>query len=164
MKLIYLADVYHMEKYGKRLTDVPFRHWHYGPYSETIDQEIELLCGEGIIKQETYQTRTGHYAEIPKPNVERTTVNMPDEALDTMKEIVEDYGEMNTEQIVKIAKSGPPFAGTPFGKEIDFQRIDVVTELSKKLGISTEEAATTLAENNKELMESLDRARERVKA
>lgn len=164
MKLIYLADVHHMEKYGKRLTDVPFRHWHYGPYSEVIDQEIELLCGEGIIKQETYQTRTGYYAEIPKPNVERTTVNMPEEALDIIKEIIEDYGEMNTEQIVKIAKSGPPFADTPFGEEIDFQRIDVVTELSKKLGISIEEAATALAENNKELMESMDRARERVKA
>jgi uncharacterized phage-associated protein len=163
IKLIYLADVYHMEKYGKRLTNVPFRHWYYGPYSEVIGEELEHLCGEGIINQKVYQTRSGYFAEIPTPNVKETTIELPNKALEVLKAVVEDFGNMNTDQIVKITKAGPPFADTPFGEEIDFERIDVAVEIAKKLGISIEKAATELVEKNKDLLESLSRAKEKAK-
>ena len=84
MKLIYLADVYHVEKYGSRLTNVPFKRWHYGPWSEKVDSEIELLCGQGILKQKPYQTKAGHKAEVPEPKVRKTTVELTDEAFEIL--------------------------------------------------------------------------------
>lgn len=164
MKLIYLANMYYMERYGSTLTKATFKHWYYGPYSEKVVSEIEKLCGEGVLKTETYKTRSGRIAEIPKPNVKNTTVEITDEAMIVLDEVIEDWGDSSTDEIVDFAKTSFPFVGTPFGKNIDFNRIDIVTEVSKSKGINIEEAATLLIENNKEIMNSLDRAKERVKS
>ncbi len=164
MKLVYLADVYHMQKYGSRLTDVPFRYWHYGPFAEEVNNELERLCGEGIIKQECYQTRAGYIAEIPTPRVENTTVKLSKKALAILDTIIDEWGDSSTEEVVTYAKTTLPFIGTTFGEDIDFKRMDIVEELAKKKNISLREVATSIVENNKDLMKSLDRAKEKVKA
>lgn len=163
MKLVYLADVYHTERFGSRLTDVPFKHWHYGPWSEEVDSEIERLCGMGIIKQEPYLTRSGLKAEVPKPNVKQTTVNLSESALKVMKDIIEDWGTASSDEVITHAKTSLPFVGTPFGEQIDFTRIDIVREFSQEKGISIEEAATALVENDAELMKSLERAKDKAR-
>jgi uncharacterized phage-associated protein len=164
MKLIYLANVYHMEQYGSTLAKAPFKHWYYGPFSEGVNNEIEKLCGEGILKYKTRKTHSGYTAEIPMPNVERTTVELTDEAKAVLDDIIEDWGNSSTDDIVNFAKTSLPFVGTPFGKKIDFSRIDLVAEIAKTKNISIEEAATMLVENNEGLLSSLDRARARVEA
>lgn len=164
MKLIYLADVYHMERYGSRLTEAPFKCWYYGPFSEEVDSEIEHLCGAGILKQELYQTRSGHTAEIPKPHINKTRVELSEEAVCILDEIIDEWGDSSTEDVVAYAKTSLPFIGTPFGKQIDFSRTDLVKEIAKEKNISIEDAATMLVENNEGLMKSLDRAIEKVKA
>ena len=164
MKLIYLANVYHMDQYGSTLAKTSFKHWHYGPYSAEVDSEIEKLYGEGILKYETRKTQSGYEAEIPMPNVKRTTIRMTNEAKTILDEVIEDWGDSSTDDVVSFTKTSLPFLGTPFGKKIDFNRIDLVAEVAKSQNISREAAATMLVENNKELMESLDKIEERVKA
>ena len=163
MKLVYLADVYHMERFGARLTNVPFKHWHYGPWSEEVDSEIERLCGMGIIKQEPYLTRSGLKAEVPKPNVNQTTVNLSESALEVLSDIIEDWGTASSDEVITHAKTSLPFVGTPFGEQIDFTRIDIVREFSKEKGISIKEAATTIVESDTELMKSLARAKDKAR-
>jgi uncharacterized phage-associated protein len=164
MKLVYLANVYHMEQYGSTLAKAPFKHWYYGPFSEEVNNEVEKLCGEGILKYESHKTKSGHYAEIPMPNVSKTTIQMAKEAKAILDAVIEDWGDSSTDDIVDFAKTSLPFIGTPFGKRIDFRRIDLVAEIAKTKNISVEEAATKLVENNKELMSSLDKIKARVKA
>ena len=164
MKLIYLANVYHMEQYGSTLAKTSFKHWHYGPYSGQVDSEIEKLYGEGILKSKTCKTQSGYDAEVPVPNIKSTTVELTDEAKAVLDEIIEDWGNASTNDIVSFAKTSLPFLGTPFGKKIDFSRVDLVAEVAKSKNISREAAATMLVENNKELMKSLDKIEERVKA
>jgi uncharacterized phage-associated protein len=164
MKLVYLANVYHMEQYGSPLADISFKHWHYGPYSAEVDSEIEKLYGEGILKAKMCKTRSGHDAEVPTPNVKSTTVQLPDEAIAVLDEIIEDWGNASTSDIVTFAKTSLPFVGTAFGRKIDFARIDLVAEVAKAEDITREAAATMLVENDKELMNSLKRIREKVKA
>ncbi len=164
MKLVYLANVYHMERYGSPLANTSFKRWHYGPYSAEVDREIEKLYGEGILKSKMCKTQSGFEAEVPTPNVKSTTVELTDEATAILNDIVDDWGDASTNDIVNFAKTSLPFIGTPFGRKIDFSRIDLVAEVAKSKNISMEDAATMLVENNKELMDSLNRARERVKA
>lgn len=164
MKLVYLVDVYHMERYGSPLANASFKHWHYGPYSAEVDSEIEKLYGEGILKSKRCRTQSGYDAEVPTPNVKSTTVELADEATGVLDEIIEDWGDASTNDIVSFAKTSLPFVGTPFGKKIDFSRIDLVAEVAKSKKISREAAATMLVENDKELMDSLNRVGERVKA
>ena len=163
MKLVYLADVYHMERFGTRITDAKFRHWYYGPYSPDVDSEIERLCGTGIIELVSYRTKSGHKAEVPKPKLEGVTVQLSESAFEIMEDIIEDWGAASSDEVIKYAKSSLPFAGTEFGEEIDFARTDIVVACAKEKGISLEEAATYLAENNSGLMAALDKAVENAR-
>lgn len=163
-KLVYLADMYHMERFGRRLTNVPFKHWHYGPWAQEVDSAIERLCGMGVIKQKPYLTRQGYKAEIPKPNVRQTTVKLSPSAKAALEDVVDDWGAVGSEEVISFVKSSLPLVGTPFGEDIDFDRIDPVECLAREQGISLEEAATTLVENNPELMASLRRARTKTSA
>ena len=164
MKLVYLANVYHMEQHGSLLAKTSFKHWHYGPYSEEIDSEIEKLYGEGILKSKVCKTQSGFEAEIPTPNVKSTTVSLTNEAKAILDEIIEDWGHASTNDIVSFAKTSLPFVGTRFGSKIDFSRIDLVAEVAKSKNITREAAATMLVESNKELMKSLDKIEQKVKA
>lgn len=164
MKLIYLADVYHMERYNSRITDVPFIHWHYGPWAAEVESEMEYLCGEGILEQKTYLTRAGYKAEVPKPKVKKTTVELSDTAQEILDDVIEEWSAGTSDEIITYAKTSLPFVGTPFGEEIDFTRMDIAKEIAKEKNISIEDAATLIVENNKELMKSLDRAKEKAKS
>lgn len=164
MKLTYLANVYHMERYGSALVETSFRHWHYGPFSEEVNSEIEQLYGEGILKPKTCKTQSGYKAEIPMPNIKSTIVELTDEAIAVLDEVITDWGDASTNDMVDFAKTSLPFVGTPFGERIQFSRIDLVAEVARLRNISRCDAATWLVENNKGLMNSLDRIRDRVTA
>ena len=41
VKLIYLVDVLHYRRYGERVTDLPWRYYHYGPYANEVQELVE---------------------------------------------------------------------------------------------------------------------------
>ena len=67
VKLVYLVDVYHQQMFGKRLTDVHFKHYRYGAWSPEIEERVEELCDKGILLEEVIQTSSGYPAIVPKP-------------------------------------------------------------------------------------------------
>lgn len=163
MKLTYLANVYHAERYGSPLVETPFKHWHFGPFSEELNSEIEKLYGDGILRPKVCKTRAGHRAEVPIPNTKSTVVDLTDEAVMVLDEVIADWGDASTDEMVSFAKTSLPFVGTPFGKRIEFRRVDLVGEVARLRNTSRCDAATWLVENNEAVMDSLDRLRERVR-
>ncbi|MCL0057952.1 Panacea domain-containing protein [Dehalococcoidales bacterium] len=154
-KLIYLVDVYHANMFGKRLTQVPFRHHYYGPWASDPSEELEKLCSIGIVKQEPIETRKGFVALVPKPAVKQTMVSLPDTAYEALKAVVADWGSASTDDVVSYSKSTLPFLGTPFGHLIDFERINFAAEYAAKHKITEAEAATEDILNDKELLNAV---------
>jgi len=152
-KLCYLADVYHYQTYGKRLTKVPFKRYLYGPWSEEVQKTLEKLYDKGIIKEKKVKTKTGQIATTPKPNVPETTINLSKDAFKTLECMVIDWGNKTTDEIVHYCKKTLPFVETPFNKTIDFSRTDEIKEYAKKRGISEKKAATLSVISNKRLLD-----------
>ncbi len=50
-KLAYFAEYEHIKKYGERLSDLSFKRYYYGPYSEDI-KNIEDVEENVIIKEQ----------------------------------------------------------------------------------------------------------------
>lgn len=140
-KLIYLADVYHYEHFGRRLTRVPFKHHYYGAWASEIGEELEKLNDAGIIKEDIVQTTKGTVASVPKPAVLQTTVNLSDSALETLNNVLEQFGSSPTEDVVKYSKTTFPFINTPFGEFINFKRCDPVYAYAADNNISQREAS-----------------------
>ena len=50
VKFLYLADLYAVKWTEKQLTDLDWRYYHYGPWNEDIDQVINDLCLNSVLR------------------------------------------------------------------------------------------------------------------
>lgn len=121
-KLIYLAELYSIEKLGKRLLDIDFISYHYGPYSPDIATIGEAISGEDItIEYEL--ANTGHYANFYRTTQEKTCVkHLTVEEFGVLGDIVRDFKYGSTPQIVEAAKRSEPYLKTNFGDVIDLDK------------------------------------------
>jgi len=142
VKLVYLADLYHYQLFGKRLTKVPFKHYYYGAWAPDIAEAVEELCDRGVLKEEVVSTSAGFPAAIPKPAVSQTIVNLPKTAFTALEMVLAEFGHADPDEVVGFTKKTLPFLDTPFDEEIDFSRSDPIVEYAKKHGISKAEAAS----------------------
>jgi len=65
VKLLYLIDVEFHRLYSRKLTELEWIFFHYGPYTHTIDDVLRQLDLD--IPQEEVLTASGHKAKIFKP-------------------------------------------------------------------------------------------------
>ena len=163
IKLCYLADVYHYQMYDKRLTKLPFKHFHFGPWTKEIQMTLEELYENGIIKEVSVKTKKGQDAIIPKPAIPKTEITLSKDVLKILEDVVIDWGEATTDEIVNYCKRTLPFLNIPFNKKIDFSRTDEIKEYAKKGGISKAKAATLDIISNKKLLKDTLKGIEEVK-
>ncbi len=158
VKLVYLVDVYHCQMFGKRLTNVPFRHYKYGAWAPDIEESLEELCEADIIKEEPVETRDGNLASVPKPAVDKTVIKLPESSIKAIEMVLKDFGAASPSDVVEFTKKTLPFLNTPFDKEIDFSRCDPVVAYAKEKGISAKQAATEDVLSNESLVEKIREA------
>lgn len=155
VKLVYLADLYHYQLFGKRLTRVPFKHYYYGAWAPDIAEAVERLCDRGVLKEEVVSTGAGFPAAIPKPAVSQTTVKLPKTGFKALEMVVAEFGRADPDRVVEFTKKTLPFLDTPFDEEIDFSRSDPIAQYAKKHGISKRVAATRDLRLHKSLIEKV---------
>jgi uncharacterized phage-associated protein len=154
-KLVYLADVYHCQMFGERLTDIPFRHHFYGAWAPDISKTLGELYEKGIIEEKMVLTKKGYKATVPKPTISKAMIHLPKTAFEVLDQIVDDWGDATTEEVVNFTKKTLPFLNTSFDREIDFSRCSPIKEYAKEKGITESEAATLDILSNKELCEAI---------
>ena len=145
IKLVYLAEVYHYRMFGARLTNTPFKHWHYGPWSEVVDSEIQRLCEIEIIKQVPHTTISGFSAKLAKPNIKVATIELSPSAQTALDAVIAEWGAVRSEHVVNHAKSTPPFLGTPYGEEIDFSLVSDAEGIVAEKEMSTQKGKELVA-------------------
>lgn len=142
VKLVYIADLYNYQLYDKRLTEVPFKHYHYGVWSPDIGESLEELYAKGILHEKMVETITGDIAIIPRAKISKTVINLSNDAIEILETVVEEWGNALSAEVVEFTKNSLPFLDVGFNEEIDFSRTDGIKEYAKKKKISEEKAAT----------------------
>ncbi len=66
-KLAYLAEIQYIQKHGERLSDLSFKRYYYGPYSEDI-RNIEDLDENIVIQGEVNHHYLNKVSELINPN------------------------------------------------------------------------------------------------
>jgi hypothetical protein len=118
-KLIYIAEIYSIEKFGRRLSEINFLSYYYGPWSQEISFAGEMLSG-GDILIEFDTTLHGHDASFFKPNVDKPTVRLYEGDLSILDDVLTDWGFKKTPEIIEYAKSTFPYKNSEFGELINF--------------------------------------------
>lgn len=150
-KLIFLADLYHYAKSGKRLTKVPFKHFHHGPWSPEIAEEAFSGDGE-YLRVETVLTKRYGHVQVIKPKVDLAEVDLTDEEMATLAEVVREWGKKDLPEIIKHSKRTLVFMGTPYKNIIRFESFPPDPSLRDVLSIKQERAIHRFVEKHKDLV------------
>lgn len=146
-KLIYAAEIYCIEKFGKRLTDIPFMRYHYGPWSPRIGAEGAVISGTDI-RIESRRTPDGHESTFFVPiEDKKMSVNILEEKIPVLDDVVEDWRFKSTEELIEFTKSTIPYRRSKFGEVLDLDRHARLMKLV----------------HDKEIIEAVERSRREAK-
>lgn len=97
LKLLYLMEERMVQKYHVPLLGIPFNAWRMGPVSVDVFEELSdgpVLLGDFITLQFNGQ------GIMVKPSQEFDADEFSDAELQVMREVMECYGQMNSEELI----------------------------------------------------------------
>ncbi len=104
-KLVYLTEFEYVKKHGERLSDLSYKHYYYGPYSEDIpkieDLDENIMVGErqegGYIIKESEYINQDEEIDIPK------------KISNEIDSIIKKYSDKNGKELEVLADKTEPF-------------------------------------------------------
>ena len=121
VKLIYASEFYSMDQFDRRLTDVRFYRWHYGPWSPDVEYTGTIIAGDEILIEEK-ETKEGYEGSFFIPNVERVTIDLSKEEISILKNVVNEWKYVPTKVLTECCKLTTPFQDVNWGKEINLSK------------------------------------------
>ena len=97
LKLLYLMEERMVQKYHVPMLSIPFSVWRLGPVSVDVFEELSdgpVLLGDFITLQFNGQ------GIMVKPSREFDADEFSDAELQVMREVMERYGQMNSEELI----------------------------------------------------------------
>ncbi|MCL4311049.1 MAG: Panacea domain-containing protein [Candidatus Thermoplasmatota archaeon] len=109
-KLAYLAEIEYIKKHGKRLSDLSFKRYYYGPYSEDI-KNIEDL-EEDIRIIEDHKTSGYHIKESSLISGDKYESIVKEKVANEVISLIKQYSRKSGKELEKIADNTEPFLET----------------------------------------------------
>jgi hypothetical protein len=141
-KMVYIAQLYHYSTYGERITSVPFVSLSRGPHAPDIRSIMEELLERNIIytEQNPSEIESANPCLLIKYD-DTDTGHLPDSCLNTLQEVIEDWGQKKFGKVLDYFTRTMPFLSTPYKDSIDFRKnppshqIKEVLPLSRRMQI-----------------------------
>ena len=137
MKLVFLADVEHVQLYGERLCDIDWTWYNYGPFSQSVYGAVEALDSEGLI-QDILMTEQRSIKSLDMPAVE-ALMEISARHRYTARRVLSRYGKLSLHAIKQVAYGTETMRRAEQGK-----RLDVMQEARRSLADSEPALATLL--------------------
>lgn len=137
-KLIYIAHLYHYSNYGELLTGIRFFSLSYGPHALAIRSAIkEQLESNAIYLKKSRTSTDPRYSNpvmiIRSSELKDKKLSTP--CLNSLREVVEDWGDKSFEDILHYTTRTIPFLSTTFREQIDLTVIDRFRGLKRALSL-----------------------------
>jgi uncharacterized phage-associated protein len=142
-KLVYTAELYYIEEFCKRLTNIQFKNYNYGVWSPDVTDANMWLDGIKLnIKEE--KTEKEHIASFIEP-IGDFPFELKEDEIRILDKVLEDWGFETTDELVAFTKSTLPWEESSFGEDVDlgayveeckledefFSRKEVIEELDR---------------------------------
>jgi hypothetical protein len=137
-KLIYIAHLYHYSNYGKLLTKTRFFSLSYGPHAPTIRFAIkEQLECNAIYLEESRTSTDPVYSNVCMiiRSREFKDKKLPSSYLNTITEVIENWGSRSFEDILDYTIRTIPCLSTTYREHIDLSMIQPSNDLKHALSL-----------------------------
>ncbi len=125
-KLIYIAQLYHYSNFGELLTETRFFSLGYGPHAPLIRSTLKKQLEDSALY--LTESRTSKDPVYSNPCMiikasEQNDENLSHRCLNTLKEVVEDWGNKPYEHILDYTTRTIPHLSTYYRESIDWTSI-----------------------------------------
>jgi uncharacterized phage-associated protein len=121
MKLLFLADMEHMQLHGERLCDIDWTWHRYGPFSPRVYQVVESLGEEGLIQDILIvDERRFMGADLFLEKCRIDTL-APRQA-HTLERVIDRYGSLALPAIKQVAYATATMRSVETGMQLDVSR------------------------------------------
>lgn len=125
-KLIFLAEIECYRSTGKRLTQVDYKSYDYGPFSQNVRDALNALKAE-----EDRRVRFGPHCNISRRVYEGVSAalpgievpNIPKEKFEILERVCSKWGEKTPTQMVEHIERTYIYATTPYDRYYEFEKI-----------------------------------------
>jgi hypothetical protein len=115
-KLCFFSDLYAVERYGRRLTDVEYDAYMYGPYSDDIADELENAESSDWMEM-TPAMRDGHSDTRYDAS---DGADLTEGCEHVIRAAVDELEPLSHDELTVKSRESPPYRRTPGGEPIDF--------------------------------------------
>lgn len=117
-KVVFYADVWCLQNFGKRLTDATFKPSNHGSYSDDITDALDELVEEGHVDHESVLQDDGPTRKY-KSRQEGGQVSAA--KTEILKLILDETGGLSSEELEHFSKQTWLFNNTAEGDTMDFE-------------------------------------------
>jgi hypothetical protein len=135
-KLIYISQLYHYSRYGKFLVKIPFVSLSRGPHAPTIRSIVkEQLESHAIYIKVVSSNKDPFNPCLIIRSHELETKKLNAECLNTVREVIEDWGDRRFKDILDYTTRTIPFISTAYRASIDLARCEQSLSLRHVLSL-----------------------------
>ena len=118
-KLLFLAELASIDRFGKPLTAARFESHQFGPYTNDLEPVLEQMRKDGLADIKQVKTNRGH--DMGEVTVNKTAPirSLDSKAVALLEFVVKQYGLMKNDDLVRASKEHPAFRETLRGEPID---------------------------------------------
>ena len=138
-KLIYIAHLYHYSTYGELLTKTRFFSLSYGPHAPLIRSTLKRQLQDKSIYLTESRTSTDPVYSNPCLIInayKQEDKNLSGICLETLREVIKDWGNRPYEQILDYTARTIPFLSTCYREPIDWTLIQPECDFKQALSLS----------------------------
>lgn len=128
-KMLFLTDLLSMKKFKEKLTAIDYRKYHYGPYSEAINDYTTELKKKGVIAEKKFSFRDGsertysRYHKTVNASIKGNLMkNIGAERVVLLDEVINSYGNMSLQGVLDIVYKLELVKGTEKNKPLDMAK------------------------------------------
>jgi len=138
-KMMFLADLLSAKNFQQQITVMEYKKYHYGPYTQDLDEYIKFLVNKKIIEERAFNFNSDpekHYSRyyVLKPFTDKglliKEVGGSDKAL-LLDDIINSFGNLSLQEVLDVVYSLQETKRTDFNGPI---------ELAKKIGNKNKES------------------------
>ena len=134
-KMLFLADLLSMKKFKEKITAIDYRKYHYGPYSEIVNDYTTKLKDKGAITEKEFSFRDGsdrtysrYYKKINASIKSSLMENIGAERVVLLDEGINSYGNMSLQGVLDVVYKLELVKGAEKNKPLDMAKETEITD------------------------------------
>lgn len=108
-KLLFLTDLISANKYNQKVTDIEYKKYFHGPYSDEVKNHTDLLAQKGLIEAKEFSFNDGshraytRFYAVKPANVQDYLIGkLGSDKMVVLEDVISSFGNMSLKNLLDV--------------------------------------------------------------